>query len=116
MVIFNTAHPCSRDMRANEPDGHFSFTIDLINSDWVKSLQMVNVPDDYANFVASIPTDKRLEVTFARHRDDRQIRGVKQSLPKKAFRQQKEQEFHEHFGHMGCGKNCTICSMARGAM
>ena len=77
---------------------------------------MVNVPDDYEEFVASIPTDKRLEVTFARHRDDRQIRGVKQSLPKKAFRQMKEQEFHEHFGHMGCGKNCTICSMARGAM
>ena len=30
MVIFNTAHPSSRDMRANEPDGHFSF--DVVNA------------------------------------------------------------------------------------
>ena len=25
MVIFNTAHPCGRELRTNEPDGHFSF-------------------------------------------------------------------------------------------
>ena len=28
MVIFNTAHPCGRELRTNEPDGQFSFVKD----------------------------------------------------------------------------------------
>ena len=64
----------------------------------------------------SIPENKRLQVTFARHVDDRQIRGVKQTLPKKKLRDLTEDEFHEFFGHMGSGRNCLLCMLIKGTM
>ena len=66
--------------------------------------------------MAKLPHDKRLEVVYARHEDDRQIRGVKNSLPKKSKRMMSEQDFHEYYGHMGSGKHCALCYLVKGCM
>ena len=93
-----------------------AFLVDLTNTDMAKQLKHVDLPKDFDDFVKTLPDDKRVEVVFARHPDDRQVRGVKQSLPKKSKRNMTEAEFHEWYGHMGSGKNCALCHLVRGCM
>ena len=54
------------------------------------------------------------DVLVAQHDADRQVRGVKLGL--KTDRQKMtEKQFHENYGHLGCGGDCKICKMVKGA-
>ena len=90
--------------------------IDMVNTDMVNQFKHFNLPGDFQKLMEAIPTDKRLEVVYARHPADRQIRGVKQTLPVKSKRLMTEDQFHEYYGHMGSGKNCILCALVRGSM
>ena len=99
-----------------EPMQMQACAFELMNTDMVKELRHINVPEDFQKLMDAVPNDKRIEVVYARDSDDRQVRGVKQNLPDKAKRQMTEQEFHEHYGHMGSGKNCALCAIVKGCM
>ena len=90
--------------------------IDFANHDMLSELKHVNLPDDFEAVMEKIPKDKRIEVIYARDADDRQVRGVKQTLPDSKIRKMTEHDFHEFYGHMGSGKNCTLCYLLRGCM
>ena len=93
-----------------------AFVMDLVNNDMAIQLKHVNLPDGFDNLMQQLPEDKRLEVVFARSAEEREILGVKQTLPSKQKRIMTEDEFHSHYGHMGCGKNCVLCALIRGSM
>jgi site-specific DNA-cytosine methylase len=91
--------------------------IELLNNDYVRTLENVNLPEDFNAVMDKLDKDnERLEVIYARHADDCEIRGTKNTLPKKDRRNMTEQEFHEHYGHMGSGQNCVLCYMVKGCM
>ena len=89
---------------------------DLVNQDMATQWKHVKLPEDFESVIKLMPEDKRLEVIYARDAEDRQIRGVKQQLPNRNRSRMTEDEFHEFYGHMGCGKNCVICHLVRGSM
>ena len=90
--------------------------IDFVNNDMLNELKHVNLPDDFNAVMDEIPKDKRIEVIYARDADDRQVRGVKQTLPDSKVRKMNEHDFHVFYGHMGSGKNCILCYLLRGCM
>ena len=90
--------------------------VDFVNHDMLTELKHVDLTEDFDEVMKAIPEDKRLEVIYARDADDRQVRGVKQTLPDSKIRKMTEPDFHEHYGHMGSGKNCILCYLLRGCM
>ena len=90
--------------------------IDFVNNDMLNELKHVNLPEDFNAVMDEIPKDKRIEVIYARDADDRQVRGVKQTLPDSKIRKMNEHDFHVFYGHMGSGKNCILCYLLRGCM
>ena len=69
--------------------------INFVNTDMVTKLTHFKLPDDFVKAMGALPSDKRLEVIYARHPDDRRIRAVKQNLPKKDKRMMTEEQFHD---------------------
>jgi len=54
------------------------------------------------------------EILVGQHDADRQVRGVKLGL-KTDKQKLTAKQFHEHYGHLGCGAECMICKMVKGA-
>lgn len=90
--------------------------LDLRNLGLASELRHVKLPSDFNKALQGLPEDKRLEVIYARHQDDVQVRGVKNSLPKKSVRMMTEADFHDYYGHMGSGKHCILCYLIKGCM
>ena len=55
-----------------------------------------------------LPDDKRIEIIYAQQPEEREIRGVKQRLPKASVRNMAIDDYHSSIAHIGCGKNCRI--------
>ena len=101
---------------SSQPEHVRAHLVDLLNTDMATTLKNVDVPKHFQQLMDSLPKDKRLEVVYSRSAEDRQIRGVKQTLHKKELRNQSEEDFHERYGHMGSGKKCILCHLVKGSM
>ena len=51
-----------------------------MNTDRKRQITHVDLPKEFCDLMESIPNGKRVEVVFARHSDDCEIRGTNQNL------------------------------------
>jgi hypothetical protein len=65
---------------------------------------------------ASLPEGKRMDIIFARHPDEHDMRGIQSHMAKSKFKKMAHGEFARNLQHTGCGPKCMVCDMASGAM
>ena len=58
---------------------------------------------------AVLPENKRMEMIFARTREDHDTKGVKNTMAKSKFKRMSQEVFARHLNHIRCGKHCPIC-------
>ena len=92
-----------------------AFVLDMTDAGLATRMTHAKLPDDFDALMEALPKDKKLEVVYSRHGDDRSVRAVKNQLGKKQA-DMTEEQFHKEYGHLGPGGKCPLCAIIKGCM